>query len=171
MYYYAHALRRASFLMVNSSWTKNHIDAILNYSDPLLNALHLPLALLMQSSKLVARVALPAVSSNTKTCSTPRNANVVYPPCDTSEMCRFSLQNRERMLLSISQFRCVLVSIAASALLVSHACTLDHPAARRKTTLPNYMHYPISSASSQITIALCGWFWSVAAAIPTTPLA
>jgi len=115
MYYYAHALRRASFLMVNSSWTKNHVDAILNHSDPILIAFHLPFTLLMKSSTLLARAALPTISSNTKTRVTPRNANIVYPPCDTREMSQFSLQNREKMLLSISQFRCVLVSVPVVA--------------------------------------------------------
>ncbi|OBZ71200.1 GDP-Man:Man(3)GlcNAc(2)-PP-Dol alpha-1,2-mannosyltransferase [Grifola frondosa] len=41
MYYYAYSLRQASFLMVNSSWTKSHIDAILQHTDPLLDAIHL----------------------------------------------------------------------------------------------------------------------------------
>ncbi|KAJ3551117.1 hypothetical protein NM688_g4919 [Phlebia brevispora] len=92
MYYYALSLRQASFLMVNSSWTKNHIDSILQYSDPLLDAIHLlsPLALF----KLLRPSHQP-----------PRSARIVYPPCDTREMAQFPLEDRERIILSIAQFR------------------------------------------------------------------
>lgn len=32
---------------------------------------------------------------------------IVYPPCDTREMAKFSLQDRERIILSVAQFRYV----------------------------------------------------------------
>ena len=86
MYYYSLSLQRASFLMVNSSWTKNHIDAILQHSDLLLDAVHLFLP------SLLLRNAL-------------RTSKIVYPPCDTKEMARFSLEGRDRFILSIAQFR------------------------------------------------------------------
>jgi alpha-1,2-mannosyltransferase len=96
MYYYALSLRTASFLMVNSSWTKNHIDAILRHSDPLLDFLHHfpPLVLL----KLLQPRG-------------PGEARIVYPPCDTREMAKFSLEGRERVILSVAQFRYALLSI------------------------------------------------------------
>ena len=91
MYYYALSLRTASFLMVNSSWTKNHIDSILQHSDILLDAIHMlpPLFLI---NFFVPRNA-------------PQSAKIVYPPCDTREMVKFSVTNRERIILSVAQFR------------------------------------------------------------------
>lgn len=93
MYYYAFSLRTASFLMVNSTWTKNHIDAILCHSDPLLDLVHLlpPLVFL--------RFLIPNKSL--------REAKIVYPPCDTREIAKFPLEGRERVILSVAQFRYV----------------------------------------------------------------
>jgi hypothetical protein len=91
MYHYAHALRRSHFIMVNSSWTKNHVDSILQHKDTLLDYLHLlsPLALLDMFYPL----------------SPPSVSRIVYPPCDTHEMVNFPLGPRERVILSIAQFR------------------------------------------------------------------
>ncbi|EPQ54836.1 UDP-Glycosyltransferase/glycogen phosphorylase [Gloeophyllum trabeum ATCC 11539] len=93
MYHYSRSLRLASFVMVNSSWTKNHVDAILRHSDPLLDALHTlpPWSLLNWIS--------PANADS------PRDARIVYPPCDTREVAQFPLQGRERVILSLAQFR------------------------------------------------------------------
>ena len=92
MYYYALSLRRASFLMANSSWTKNHVDAVLQHRDTLLDALHMftPLSLL-RLTQLEHQA--------------PREAKVVYPACDTHEMATFALEGREPVVLSIAQFR------------------------------------------------------------------
>ncbi|RDB14695.1 GDP-Man:Man(3)GlcNAc(2)-PP-Dol alpha-1,2-mannosyltransferase [Hypsizygus marmoreus] len=91
MYHYARSLRIARFLMVNSSWTKNHVDAILQHSDPLLELIHavpplLFLRLFIQNAGLTS-------------------AGIVYPPCDTREMAKFALEGRERIILSVAQFR------------------------------------------------------------------
>ncbi|EKM49810.1 glycosyltransferase family 4 protein [Phanerochaete carnosa HHB-10118-sp] len=93
MYYYAQSLRRASFLMANSSWTKGHVDSILQHSDTLLDSVHLisPFALL--------RLYLQPSHQP------PREAMIVYPPCDTREMATFALEAREPVVLSIAQFR------------------------------------------------------------------
>jgi len=93
MYYYSYSLRTALFLMANSSWTKNHVDAILQHSDPILDFFHLlpPLLLL--------KVLEPRAS--------PKDAKIVYPPCDTREMAKFPLEGRERIILSVAQFRYV----------------------------------------------------------------
>lgn len=89
MYYYARSLRMASFLMANSSWTKNHVDAILQHSDPLLDVLHsLPPLLFLRAYN----AGLTA-------------AQIVYPPCDTREMAQFALEGRDRIIMSIAQFR------------------------------------------------------------------
>ncbi|KAH9480376.1 GDP-Man:Man(3)GlcNAc(2)-PP-Dol alpha-1,2-mannosyltransferase [Psilocybe cubensis] len=88
MYYYAHSLRACNFIMVNSSWTKNHVDSILNHSDTLMDALHPLLAFKSLMTK-----------------NAPEHARIVYPPCDTSEMAQFPLLPRERIVLSVAQFR------------------------------------------------------------------
>ncbi|KAG2098234.1 uncharacterized protein F5147DRAFT_656124 [Suillus discolor] len=71
------------FIMANSSWTKNHVDAILLHSDPVMN-----------SKKLHANSA-----------SKKPEAKIVYLPCDTREMAQLPLDERERIILSIAQFR------------------------------------------------------------------
>ncbi|KAG2009800.1 asparagine-linked glycosylation protein 11 [Coprinopsis cinerea AmutBmut pab1-1] len=91
MYYYALCLRTASFLMVNSSWTRNHIDSILRHTDLFLDAIHL----------LPPFLFIKAFSSN----NAPSHATVVYPPCDTRAMSSFDLRARQRVILSIAQFR------------------------------------------------------------------
>ena len=94
MYLYAHALRRAHFIMVNSSWTKNHVDSILQHKDSLFDLVYLfsPLAFF--------DMFYPP--------KPPKVSRIVYPPCDTREMVKFSLGHRERIILSIAQFRCEL---------------------------------------------------------------
>ncbi|KAH8114787.1 glycosyltransferase family 4 protein [Phellopilus nigrolimitatus] len=87
MYHYASALRRASFLMVNSSWTKNHIDAILAHTDTPLSVLH---GLLYVLSPVPLLLSI---------------AQTVYPPCETDELVAFPLEGREKVLLSVAQFR------------------------------------------------------------------
>jgi len=93
MYYYTLSLRTASFLMVNSSWTKNHVDSILQHSDFFLDALHMTLF----PPLLLVKFFAPQKG--------PQTAKIVYPPCDTREMVKFSLTNRERVILSVAQFR------------------------------------------------------------------
>ncbi|RPD56623.1 mannosyltransferase [Lentinus tigrinus ALCF2SS1-7] len=93
MYYYAYSLRQARFIMVNSSWTKNHVDSILRYTDPLLDAIHL----------LPPLVLLEILSRKRSDC--PKTAQIVYPSCDTRQMAVFPLEGRERVILSIAQFR------------------------------------------------------------------
>ena len=77
--------------MVNSSWTKNHVDSVLQHSDALLDAIHM-LPLLFLIKFFAPRNA-------------PQSAKIVYPPCDTRDMVKFSLTNRERIILSVAQFR------------------------------------------------------------------
>jgi len=35
----------------------------------------------------------------------PKTAKIVYPPCETQDLTNFSLENRERVIVSIAQFR------------------------------------------------------------------
>ncbi|OAX37570.1 hypothetical protein K503DRAFT_821381 [Rhizopogon vinicolor AM-OR11-026] len=93
MYHYSLTLYRPSFIVSNSSWTKNHVDAILSHSDPVMSALHsfTPLFFLRVFATQYQR-------------SKKRRVRV-YPPCDTREMAKFYLNARERVILSIAQFR------------------------------------------------------------------
>lgn len=103
MYHYALALRRSSFLMVNSSWTKNHVDAILAHSDPLLDLLHLPLTFV--GSLALSVVHILAQSTPSRVHAAPKRALIVYPPCDTLALSHFPLDGRPSLLLSLAQFR------------------------------------------------------------------
>ncbi|KAM6494268.1 mannosyltransferase [Amanita muscaria] len=86
MYYYAWSLSRARFLMVNSTWTKNHVDSILQHTDRILDLLHVyPMLTFLHDKPPIARI--------------------VYPPCDTAAMSNFPLRGRERVILSVAQFR------------------------------------------------------------------
>ena len=83
--------------MVNSTWTKNHVDAVLNYgsSDPVLSTIHSISASVSLNLWPFMRVATP-----------PRNeTRIVYPPCDTKQMSTFAFAGRERNILSLAQFR------------------------------------------------------------------
>ncbi|KAF8273568.1 hypothetical protein EI94DRAFT_1769118 [Lactarius quietus] len=103
MYHYALSLRRSSFLMVNSSWTKNHVDSILAHSDPLLDLIHLPLTI--TGGLALSVCVLAALSSPTRSHTEPKRAVIVYPPCDTLALSQFPLDGRPSLLLSLAQFR------------------------------------------------------------------
>ncbi|KAJ4483308.1 mannosyltransferase [Lentinula aciculospora] len=90
MYYYSLSLRSAAFIMVNSSWTRNHVDAILQHSDVLLDTLH--------------RLIPFRMSFNSK-YGFATSAQIVYPPCDTRAISQFPLTGRDRVILSLAQFR------------------------------------------------------------------
>ncbi|KAJ6542739.1 hypothetical protein B0H19DRAFT_1267957 [Mycena capillaripes] len=93
MLIYAVALRRARVLMVNSSWTQKHVDAVLAYPG-------------------FGRWGVV-------------RTRVVYPSCDTREMARLPLEGRERVVLSIAQFRPEKDHPAQVRAL--HALLKDHP--------------------------------------------
>ena len=103
MYHYAFALRRSSFLMVNSSWTKNHVDGILAYSDPFLDLIHFPFTFIGGLFLSLTRALAP--SSPTRPHVTPKHAKIVYPPCDTHALSHLPLERRPSLLLSLAQFR------------------------------------------------------------------
>ena len=103
MYHYSLALRRSSFLMVNSSWTKNHVDSILAHSDSFLDLIHLPFAFIGGLFLSLTRVLSP--SSLTRVHTTPKRAEIVYPPCDTHALSHLPLERRPSPLLSLAQFR------------------------------------------------------------------
>jgi len=88
MYFYSLCLRLPDFVMVNSSWTQNHINSILlDYQDPALSFIHSIFPPLLKK-KII-----------------PKAARIVYPPCPTHDMVKMPLENRWHVLLSIAQFR------------------------------------------------------------------
>lgn len=72
---YSICLRQSDHIMVNSTWTKTHIDKLLR---PHFHHHH---------------------------SQTPRSSQTVYPPCDVKSFTEFPLENRQRLVLSISQYR------------------------------------------------------------------
>ena len=112
MYYYALALSHARFLMVNSSWTRSHIASIISHehfglviqwAHRVTPLLFVKLLLSPSAIRLVADG--PGFGNGHKRGKV--KAMTVYPPCDTREMVKFSLQGRERIVLSVAQFRYV----------------------------------------------------------------
>ena len=89
MFFYAFSLRKASFLMVNSSWTKAHVDSILFHDNGILNIL----------------TYLPPLVFLRPTLATLKPAEIVYPPCDTHELAGLPLERRGRIIVSLAQFR------------------------------------------------------------------
>ncbi|EFP77086.1 asparagine-linked glycosylation protein [Puccinia graminis f. sp. tritici] len=120
---YSFCLRQAHHLMVNSSWTKNHIDRLLQpwlyrdeveseetpqdwttSSDP------------SQSKSLKPgglRLRIPSTKDERNdTTNIPKRksrkfvrSTVVYPPCDVESFLDFPISPRKLTILSISQFR------------------------------------------------------------------
>ncbi|KAH7099632.1 mannosyltransferase [Auriculariales sp. MPI-PUGE-AT-0066] len=80
-FFYAQALRKATFLMVNSTWTKNHVDAILVSTNSWLATF--------------TGFLLDPFGKNYKI-----KTRTVFPPCDTTKIARQSLEGRERIILS-----------------------------------------------------------------------
>ncbi|KIK36874.1 glycosyltransferase family 4 protein [Suillus luteus UH-Slu-Lm8-n1] len=138
MYHYSLALSRPSFIMANSSWTKNHVDAILSHSDPVMNVMHFlnPLFAL----RLFATMLKRSKDLHTESTTTRREAKIVYPPCDTREMVQFSLDKRERIILSIAQFR----------------PEKDHPAQLRAFAQLLADHPSYTSGSTSVKLFLLG---------------
>ena len=97
MFYYSLSLRNASSIMVNSTWTKDHVNAVLDYAanDIVLSTIH----------SIIVSIAcgLSTVLRTGKV--TRRPIQIAYPSCDTKQMSTFPLTGRERIILSLAQFR------------------------------------------------------------------
>ena len=130
MYYYTLSLRTSSFLMVNSSWTKNHVDSILQHSDILLDAIHM-----LFPPLLLIKFFAPQ--------KRPQTAKIVYPPCDTREMVKFSLTDRERIILSVAQFR--LNKFLFAQILGSNRLVCLLYSVQKKIMQCNYVYFIASS--------------------------
>lgn len=121
MYVYAAALRQAALVMCNSSWTRGHVDGILGYKDGVLDAVCSVFGLV---GKLVPEVMAEGHVP-------PRAAQTVYPPCETQELVGFPLEGREKLLVSVAQFRLVIIPSSPIALCLEQTD-------QRRTTQPNY---------------------------------
>ncbi|KAG8907726.1 asparagine-linked glycosylation protein [Tulasnella sp. 403] len=75
---YSTSLLQADTIVVNSSWTKSHIDSLIN-----------------SARKRLGKTA-PGKTSGVE---------IVYPPCHMDKLREFPLQGRERVILSVAQFR------------------------------------------------------------------
>src|ERR1700733_4757015 len=75
---YSYSLSCADEIVANGTWTKNHIDLLLNRW------------MVHNSSRSEDRL---------------ESVSVIYPPCDTRSMQQLPLGNRKRVILSIAQFR------------------------------------------------------------------
>lgn len=84
---YSLALRQASVLMVNSTWTHGHVQRLLS-----------PITLRDEHE---AEDRKPADAQ----APTRLRASIVYPPCDTASLSKLSLEGRERIIFSLAQFR------------------------------------------------------------------
>lgn len=116
MYYYALSLSHARFLMVNSSWTRNHIASILSHEHfgptmcwasrltPLL-AVELALSSRALRTTMLVVGSYPTAGSPAIQTVQTVEPEIVYPPCDMREMVKFRLDNREPTILSVAQFR------------------------------------------------------------------
>ncbi|KIO29283.1 glycosyltransferase family 4 protein [Tulasnella calospora MUT 4182] len=78
---YSFSLFQADAVIVNSSWTGAHIDSLV--------ALALSVASKVINLGILEQEGVP----------------VVYPPCDTSKLKDFPLEGREKVVLSVAQFR------------------------------------------------------------------
>lgn len=118
MYYYSLSLSNARFLMVNSSWTRDHIASILSHEHfgPAVQWAHILTPLVFVWCALSARGirnamllldGYSAAGVQTKIV----HPEIVYPPCDTREIAKFDLEGRGQVILSIAQFRCVTLAL------------------------------------------------------------
>ena len=79
---YAWCLRKADYIMVNSSWTQAHVNHLLH------------------DGRQGQTSAQPSILALRR-----KRAHIVYPPCDTKSLAVLPLHNREELILSVAQFR------------------------------------------------------------------
>lgn len=96
---YAVALLFSQHIMTNSSWTQAHIKSLLNDG---------------RHSLLASLLLMDDASRNAG--DTARVCEVVYPPCDTTELSKLgNLDSRKRELVSLAQFRYVATELWVGA--------------------------------------------------------
>ncbi|KAI6039650.1 glycosyltransferase family 4 protein [Pisolithus marmoratus] len=143
MYYYALSLSHARFLMVNSSWTQNHIASILSHEHfgPVTRWAPRLTPLLAIELALLAKALWTVDAAGSQAIQTVE-PEIVYPPCDVRQMVKFQLDNRAPIILSVAQFRPEkdhVTQLRAFAQLL-----MDHP------------EYKKSSPNSEVRLVLLG---------------
>lgn len=118
-YAYSHCLRQADVLMVNSTWTKRHVDRMLrpfhwhDDEDDIDHQTLSPISLTTPASDhsdgLRSRAPVKLTSSAITTTTTVgrKYATIVYPPCDTLAFSSLPLERSGNIILSVAQFRLV----------------------------------------------------------------
>ncbi|SCV73700.1 BQ2448_6130 [Microbotryum intermedium] len=120
---YSICLRQSTVLMVNSTWTKNHIDHLLKpfgYRDDVEpdlpskdasanSAATSSVEAIASHGATIRKRGESSTSSSATSSLAPtrfRSSRIVYPPCDTVSLSSLPLQPREpNMILSLAQFR------------------------------------------------------------------
>lgn len=87
--------------MVNSSWTQAHINNLLGICTPSVRSDR------SRGPNQDKGTYLRSSTSSTKASSKIWDASthIVYPPCDTASLSALPLEPRERLILSVAQFR------------------------------------------------------------------
>ncbi|KAF9516363.1 glycosyltransferase family 4 protein [Hydnum rufescens UP504] len=95
---YVYSLNCADYIVVNGSWTKNHIDTLLHSR---------------RSSQSRSRLSSPSSETEKDKVKdvASNGVDILYPPCDAEALQRLPLDGRDRgILLTVAQFRCSLLS-------------------------------------------------------------
>lgn len=153
MWMYAGALRRAAFVMVNSTWTKEHVDGILGYRDWVLDGL------VGGVGGVLGMISLSGAGSSEigeKTVP-PEKAQIVYPPCETQELVGFPLEGRAKVIVSIAQFRFIF-TMACNHYPFAHQHFFRLTSTdQRKTTPLSFVRSRNCLRSIPNTGKTCGW--------------
>lgn len=96
---YANALLFSEYTMTNSSWTQAHIEALLGAGRRSLLA-----KILLNDERPPSPPRAGQPEADVEGTST--RCEVVYPPCDTTELAQLgALESRSREIVSLAQFR------------------------------------------------------------------
>ncbi|KIM30104.1 glycosyltransferase family 4 protein [Serendipita vermifera MAFF 305830] len=86
-----------SFLSVNSSWTKAHVDALLKTRRETASLLSVVISVI-ELGLTLAGWSEPSAAQETR-------VRRIYPPCDVQSLRDFSLKGRKKVVFSCAQFR------------------------------------------------------------------
>lgn len=110
---YSICLRQADVLMVNSSWTKGHVNRLLrpfgwrDDADDPEDIIDPTVVVGKQETTLRNRGKEEVVGKVGVRTKKFKTATIVYPPCDTLSLASLPLSRRENIILSVAQFRSV----------------------------------------------------------------
>lgn len=108
---YSWSLRRADVLMVNSTWTKNHIDYLLrpifqrDEAHETLDSEAEPAAEQDPAGLRQRNASKSGQRESPTTATVGKTAQIVFPPCETDSLMSLPIEVRENLILSVAQFR------------------------------------------------------------------